>query len=199
MPSSLCWHCFVNSGFYQASSFPPILAHCFRGRVYIWPGCTYLAWFPQFVARALPVIWRHFNFCPRCLGVEGGIGGVVKVRRAKTGLLLRVCQQRPRMEWGESEYVRNSFWSGLKLDLIGETLRHLTVLYKCKLEIALGLRHLGKNKWSTEMSKLCKSWSCLPSHKHMTSAKAFPVKTPMEPAASILCIYYFINSILHSI
>lgn len=34
----------------------------------------------------------------------------------------------------------------VKLDLIGETLRHLTVLYKCKLEIALGLGYLGKNK-----------------------------------------------------
>lgn len=48
------------------------------------------------------------------------------------------------MEWGES--VRSSLGSDLKLGLIGETLRHLTVLYKGKLEIALGLRHLRKNK-----------------------------------------------------
>lgn len=47
---------------------------------------------------------------------------------------------------GARPRVRSSLGSDLKLGLIGETLRHLTVLYKCKLEIALGLRHLGKNK-----------------------------------------------------
>lgn len=44
------------------------------------------------------------------------------------------------------EYVCSSFGSDLKLGLIGETLRHLTVLYERKLEIAVGLRHFGKNK-----------------------------------------------------
>lgn len=79
----------------------------------------------------------------------GGEGGA----STAGGLSVRVClfspapEARVRAGWSErSQRVRSSHGSDLKLGLIGETLRHLTVLYKCKLEIALGLRHLGKNK-----------------------------------------------------
>lgn len=74
--------------------------------------------------------------------LELGEGGESEDR----GLLLRVClffQATEAEVWSERQ-VCSSF--GVKLGLIRETLRHLTVLYKCKLEIALGLGHLGKNK-----------------------------------------------------
>lgn len=63
------------------------------------------------------------------------------------GLFVFLPHQTQRVERGRvREEGRSSFGSDLKLGLIGEALRHSTVLYKCKLEIALGLRHLGQNK-----------------------------------------------------
>lgn len=48
--------------------------------------------------------------------------------------------------WRQARVCSSFEFDLKKLDLIGETPRHFTVLYKCKLEIARDLRHLGRDK-----------------------------------------------------